>query len=105
MSKSLSMLTGIDYWLENVMCNIPEIEFCYHKNGIVQKYEMIKTEEIPYLNDSTFSPNDISDIIQNIISFLKSNTNNDGHTYWLFKGINSLSKYYWKLEIIINIIN
>jgi len=82
------MFTGIDYWLENLMCNIPEIEFCYHKNGIVQKYELVKTEDIPYLDESTFSPNDISDVMQNILSFLKSNANSVGHSYLLFKGIN-----------------
>ncbi|XP_025208738.1 uncharacterized protein LOC112604083 [Melanaphis sacchari] len=86
MSKPLSMLTGIDYWLENLMNDIPEIEFCYHINGIVQKYEQVKTEDIPYLNGSTFSPNLIHVNMQKIISFLKSNTCNVGHTYWLFKG-------------------
>jgi len=84
------MLTGIDYWLDNLMCGIPEIELCYHLNGIIQNYELVKTEDLPYLNESTFSPNDISDIMQNIFSFIKSNANSVGHTYWLFKGISNL---------------
>ncbi|XP_026805826.1 erythroid differentiation-related factor 1-like [Rhopalosiphum maidis] len=100
MSKSLSMFTGIDYWLENVMCNIPEIEFCYHKNGIVQKYELVKTEDIPYLDESTFSPNDISDIMQNTLSFLKSNANSVGHTYWLFKGKNDYAAKLYDLTTL-----
>ncbi|KAE9522851.1 hypothetical protein AGLY_016748 [Aphis glycines] len=86
MSKPLSMLTAIDYWLENLMNDIPVIEFCYHINGIVQKYEEVKTENIPCLNGSNFSPSAIYDYMQYMISFLKENTTIVGHTYWLFKG-------------------
>jgi hypothetical protein len=97
MSKSLSVLTGIDYWLENLMNDIPEIEICYHINGIVQKYERVKTEDIPCLNGSTFSPNIINDNMQKIILFLRSSTI-VGHTHWLFKGIiNSLLGFFVKL--------
>eukprot|EP00102_Acyrthosiphon_pisum_P019007 XP_016656217.1 PREDICTED: uncharacterized protein LOC100569960 [Acyrthosiphon pisum] len=88
MSKPLSMSTGIDYWLDNLMCDIPETELCYHINGYVQKYELIKTEDLPWLNGSTFSPQNASHSMQNVLSFLKSNANRVGHTYWLFKGKN-----------------
>lgn len=52
----------------------------------MQKYEMIKTEDIPNLENSNFSTKVIKDIAQNILSFLKSNCTKEGHTYWLFKG-------------------
>jgi len=81
------MSTGIDYWLDNLMCDIPETELCYHINGIVQKYGLIKTEDLPCLNGSTFSQQNASHNMQNVLSFLKSNANMAGHTYWLFKGI------------------
>ena len=87
MSKPLSMLTGMNYWLDNLMCNIPETELCYNINGVLQNYELVKTENLPSLNGSAFSPKNVSDIIQNTLSFLKSNANSVGHTYWLFKGI------------------
>lgn len=90
MTKPISVLTGIDYWLDNLMCNVPEVVMCYHLNGIVQKYELVKTEDLPHLNDSKFSPKVIRDVAQNILSFLKSNATKAGHTYWLFKGINQL---------------
>lgn len=90
MSKSISVLTGIDYWLDNLMCNVPEVVMCYHLNGIVQKYELVKTEDLPHLKDSKFSPKVIRDVAQNILSFLKSNATKAGHTYWLFKGMNKL---------------
>lgn len=47
---------------------------------------MIKTEDIPHLENSTFSTRVVKDIAQNILSFLKSNCTKEGHTYWLFKG-------------------
>ncbi|XP_066598751.1 erythroid differentiation-related factor 1 [Prorops nasuta] len=86
MSKPINVLTGIDYWLDNLMCNVPEVVMCYHLDGIVQKYELIKTEDLPNLDESKFSPKVIRDIAQNILSFLKNNATKAGHTYWLFKG-------------------
>lgn len=86
MTKPINVLTGMDYWLDNLMCNVPEVVMCYHLNGIVQKYELIKTEDLPHLENSKFSPKVIRDIAQNILSFLKANATKAGHTYWLFKG-------------------
>ncbi|XP_037907220.1 erythroid differentiation-related factor 1 [Hermetia illucens] len=88
MAKPISVLTGIDYWLDNLMCNVPEVVMCYHLDGIVQKYEIIKTEDLPYLEDSQFSPQVVRNVAQNILAFLKSNATKAGHTYWLFKGRN-----------------
>lgn len=86
MHKPINVLTGIDYWLDNLMCNVPEVVMCYHLDGLVQKYEIIKTEDLPFLEDSQFSPNIIRNVAQNILSFLKQNATKSGHTYWLFKG-------------------
>lgn len=86
MTKPISVLTGIDYWLDNLMSNVPEVIMCYHLDGIVQKYELIKTEDLPNLEDAKFSPKVVRDVAQNILSFLKNNVTKAGHTYWLFKG-------------------
>lgn len=88
MAKPINVLTGIDYWLDNLMCNVPEVVMCYHLDGIVQKYEIIKTEDLPYLEDSQFSPQVVRNVAQHILSFLKANATKEGHTYWLFKGRN-----------------
>lgn len=90
--------------------NVPEVVMCYHlgklrralyyyiykqnvsKNilifagGLVQKYELIKTDDLPRLPGSQFKPGIIKDVAQNILSFLKSKATKAGHTYWLFKG-------------------
>ncbi|XP_054731680.1 erythroid differentiation-related factor 1 [Anastrepha obliqua] len=88
MAKPINVLTGIDYWLDNLMCNVPEVVMCYHLDGIVQKYEIIKTEDLPYLENSQFSPQVVRNVAQNILAFLKANATKSGHTYWLFKGRN-----------------
>lgn len=76
----LNFFIGIDYWLNNLMCNVPEILMCYHLDGLVQNYEIIKTEDLPYLENSQFSPNVIRNVAQNILSFLKQNATVSGHT-------------------------
>jgi hypothetical protein len=43
MTRPINVLTGLDYWLDGLMGNVPEVLMCYHINGIVQKYELIKT--------------------------------------------------------------
>lgn len=85
----INVLTGLDYWLDNLMCNVPEVAMCYHLDGIVQYYDLYKTEELPNLEGSSFSPKVIKDIAQNILSFMKSNCTKEGHTYWLFKATGS----------------
>jgi hypothetical protein len=88
MKKPINILTGMDYWLDNLMCQVPEVVMCYHLDGIVQRYELIKTEDLPTLDGSRFSPKIVKNIAQNVLSFLKSNAAKEGHTYWLFKGKN-----------------
>jgi len=43
------------------MCNVPEIAMCFHLNGIVQGYELFKTEDLPNLENSAFSPSVVQD--------------------------------------------
>ncbi len=86
MNKPINVLTGIDCWLDNLMCNVPELAMCYHVDGIVQSYEIIKTEDIPYREGCQFPPTVIRDLATNLLSFLKANATKEGHTYWLFKG-------------------
>ena len=85
MKKPINILTGMDYWLDNLMCQVPEVVMCYHLDGIVQKYELLKTEDLPNIEGSSFSPKIVKNIAQNILAFLKSNAAKEGHTYWLFK--------------------
>lgn len=84
MARPINVLTGLDYWLDNLMCSVPEVLMCYHLDGIVQKYELLKTEDIPHMTQ--FNTGAVRNIAQNILTFLKSKATKSGHTYWLFKG-------------------
>lgn len=64
----------------------------------MQKYELIKTEDLPRLPDSSFKPSVIRDVAQNILSFLKSKATKPGHTYWLLKGTAALLLPYYQFR-------
>ncbi|KAK4320433.1 hypothetical protein Pmani_008707 [Petrolisthes manimaculis] len=84
MNKPINILTGIDYWLDNLMCYVPEVRM-YHLDGIVQKCQLIKTEDLPHTAESQFSLHLVRDVAQNILAFLNRKVTKEGHTYWLFK--------------------
>ena len=52
---------------------------------VQQKYELIKTEDIPELEGCTFDPQTVKDVASNILSFLRNSATKEGHTYWLYK--------------------
>ena len=85
MREPINILTGIDCWLDNLICNVPELSMCWHLDGFVQSYEMYKTEDIPDLSDSKFSPIVIQNLASNILKFLQANAVKEGNTYWLYK--------------------
>ncbi|EGD75923.1 hypothetical protein PTSG_11621 [Salpingoeca rosetta] len=82
--QSINVLTGMDLWLDNLMCNVPEIMMCYHTNGAVSRYETITTEDLPEM--SGFDPEAVVAIAQSMKTFLNKNCTEEGHTYWLYKG-------------------
>ncbi|KAK7109467.1 hypothetical protein V1264_013501 [Littorina saxatilis] len=84
-AQPINVVTGLDYWLDNLMCNVPEVAMCYHDGGFVQKYELIKTEDIPKLESCRFSPQTVKYVATNILSFLRNSATKEGHTYWLYK--------------------
>lgn len=94
-TKPIKVLTGIDYWLDNLMSNVPEVLMCYHEEGFVKEYDVFRTEDLPSLPGSEFDPQIITNIAQYILSFLRANATKAGHTYWLFKpGGDNIIKLY-----------
>ncbi|EDV94302.1 GH22530 [Drosophila grimshawi] len=88
-AQPINVLTGIDYWLDNLMCNVPEVVMCYHLDGIVQKYEIIQTEDLPYLENSQFSPQVVRNVAHNIFGLSQGECNQSGtHFTGCFKGRN-----------------
>ena len=66
----------MDMWLDNLMCNVPEVVMCYHLNGIVERYHPMKTDEIPAA--AGFDPDVVHDIAQKICSFIRANCAHEG---------------------------
>ncbi|VDK70476.1 unnamed protein product [Litomosoides sigmodontis] len=81
--RPINFLTGVDLYLDQSMCNAPEALLCWHLGGYVKEYELIRTEDIPYLENSKFDPLVLRNVAQNIISFLQDKVTQEGHTYWL----------------------
>jgi hypothetical protein len=88
------------------MHNVQETAICYHQNGIIKEYKMIKTEDLPKSPGNTpptngsqpashekagperpllFDPNLIKANALNVLGFIKSQCKREGGTYWLFK--------------------
>jgi len=89
----MNVLSGIDYWLDNLICDVKELLMCYHLNGNVTNNNTVPTEDIPHLKEAKFSPQDIKNTAKNVTLYLRNNVTKIGHTYWLFKGKLSTSVF------------
>uniref|UniRef100_F1KR35 Erythroid differentiation-related factor 1 n=1 Tax=Ascaris suum TaxID=6253 RepID=F1KR35_ASCSU len=85
--RPISCLTGIDLYLDQCMCNVPEALLCWHMSGYVKEYEVIRTEDIPKLESSKFDPDILRNIAGNLVEFLQEHATKEGHTYWLSRDI------------------
>lgn len=96
MGKPIHILTGLDYWLENLMCNVPDVVMCYTLDGLVRKHEFIETEDLPSLENSNFSPKVVRNVVQNVLSFLKRNIAKEGSLYHIFLKFLSQGSALWR---------
>ncbi|KAI5060442.1 hypothetical protein GOP47_0024862 [Adiantum capillus-veneris] len=89
--RQVTPLMWLDAWLDNVMASVPELAICYHHNGIVQGYELLKTDDIFLLKGlspdgtSFFHPHVVQQNAISVLKFLQENCKQDLGTYWLFK--------------------
>ncbi|CAF3779258.1 unnamed protein product, partial [Rotaria sp. Silwood1] len=67
MNKPINVLTNMDYWLDNLISNISELAICYHVDGIVKSYEIVKTEQLPYRESCEVLPDVIRDLATNFL--------------------------------------
>ena len=62
MRKPINVLTGMDYWLDNLMCNVPEMAMCFHLNGIVQVHTHFQHGSQVVFNHYTIPRHNISTV-------------------------------------------
>uniref|UniRef100_A0A1J3JP34 Erythroid differentiation-related factor 1 n=1 Tax=Noccaea caerulescens TaxID=107243 RepID=A0A1J3JP34_NOCCA len=90
-SQEVTPLTWLEAWLDNVMASVPELAICYHQKGVVQGYELLKTDDIFLLKgiseDGTpaFHPHVVQQNGHAVLRFLQSNCKEDPGAYWLYK--------------------
>lgn len=82
-------MTWLEAWLDNVMASVPELAICYHQNGVVQGYELLKTDDIFLLKgispDGTpaFHPEVVQKNGLSVLRFLQDNCKQDPGAYWV----------------------
>lgn len=87
--SQITPLTWLEAWLDNVMASVPELAICYHQNGVVQGYELLKTDDIFLLkgisDDGTpaFHPNVVQQNGLSVLRFLKENCKQEPGAYWV----------------------
>lgn len=71
------------------MASVPEMAICYHKNGVVHSYELLKTDDIFLLKgiseDGTpaFHPYVVQQNGLSVLRFLQENCKQDPGAYWV----------------------
>ncbi|KAJ8520074.1 hypothetical protein ON010_g18002 [Phytophthora cinnamomi] len=88
MDKELSLCTVLDYYLDNVIANIPELAICLHSKGLVRGYKLVETRQIPYMSGSGRPLFDVQDVSMNasmLLKFLQENCSRPNGTYWLHR--------------------
>lgn len=43
-SSQFGPLALLDYWLDAIMAGVPEVAICFHSQGVVQSYDLVKTD-------------------------------------------------------------
>ncbi|GAB2251943.1 hypothetical protein Droror1_Dr00004790 [Drosera rotundifolia] len=90
-SRQVTPLNWLEAWLDNVMASVPELAICYHLNGVVQGYELLKTDDIFLMKgiseDGTpaFHPYVVQQNGLSVLRFLQENCKQDPGAYWLYK--------------------
>lgn len=85
----ITPLTWLEAWLDNVMASVPELAICYHQNGVVQGYELLKTDDIFLLkgisDDGTpaFHPYVVQQNGLSVLRFIQENCKQEPGAYWV----------------------
>ncbi|KAF6148376.1 hypothetical protein GIB67_025595 [Kingdonia uniflora] len=100
-------LTWLEAWLDNIMVSVPELAICYHQNGVVKEYELLKTDDIFLLKgiseDGTpaFHPQVVQENGLSVLRFLQDNCKQDPGAYWAPSSRAKCGRFFKKcLEIL-----
>ena len=75
------MLSCVDMWLDNCLNNVPETAICFHREGVVQGYQLVPTDQIQYLSKPAFEPQLMTNNAASVLHFLQDHCTKEGGTY------------------------
>eukprot|EP01012_Entosiphon_sulcatum_P062399 TRINITY_DN886_c0_g1_i1.p1 TRINITY_DN886_c0_g1~~TRINITY_DN886_c0_g1_i1.p1 ORF type:complete len:1108 (+),score=174.93 TRINITY_DN886_c0_g1_i1:55-3378(+) len=85
-NEPLTQLTALEYWLDNVMVNVPHVAICYHREGFVQGYQLVSTQDLPGLSPETwFDPKVVEEYAGSVLAWLKEKCTKDAGSYLLVR--------------------
>ena len=84
--SEMTKLTCLDYWLDSTLNNVAQTAVCYHKEGKVHGYSMVRTEDLPSWREGVaFEPQAVMESASSVLSFLQSHCTKEAGTYWLYR--------------------
>eukprot|EP01059_Diplonema_ambulator_P011304 TRINITY_DN2125_c0_g1_i1.p1 TRINITY_DN2125_c0_g1~~TRINITY_DN2125_c0_g1_i1.p1 ORF type:complete len:657 (+),score=163.58 TRINITY_DN2125_c0_g1_i1:211-1971(+) len=93
--QPLTPSDALEYWLDNVMNNVPQVAICYHKQGVTQGYQLISTNDIPtFRKEASFEPQLVQEYAGNVLHWLKENCTRDAGSYVLVREEDATLKLY-----------
>ncbi|RAL54288.1 hypothetical protein DM860_001416 [Cuscuta australis] len=107
-SQKVTPLIWLEAWLDNIMASIPELAICYHQDGVVQGYELLKTDDISLLKGISedglpaFYPQVVEQNGLSVLRFLQDNCKKDPCAYWLYKSAGEDAVQLFDLSVIPN---
>ena len=89
---------SLDMWLENTIGGCDECAICYHRDGEVSGYQLLKTEALPSFcgGDSGVALATMARA-RSILEFVKRNCTDDAATYCLTRGEGATLQL-WRVE-------
>uniref|UniRef100_M4BTK0 EDRF1 N-terminal domain-containing protein n=1 Tax=Hyaloperonospora arabidopsidis (strain Emoy2) TaxID=559515 RepID=M4BTK0_HYAAE len=103
MDNELSLCTVLDYYLDNVIANIPELAVCMHSKGLVRGYKLVETRQIPYMSSTGRPLFDVQDVSMNastLLKFLQENCSRPNGTYWLHRKEGEASLRLYDVDVL-----
>jgi hypothetical protein len=85
MERPIPPLAILDFWLDNLLANIPAVAVCGHVNGRVKGYQILETEDLPQWPGACFNANAVIDNGHALLSFLREHCTRPGGSYWVLK--------------------
>uniref|UniRef100_A0A061R901 Erythroid differentiation-related factor n=1 Tax=Tetraselmis sp. GSL018 TaxID=582737 RepID=A0A061R901_9CHLO len=83
--EQISCEACLDLWLDNLMAGAQELALCYHKEGVMQGYQLLETDEIPSLVHCHHLATECHRNAAQLLSLIKERCNQDGSSYVLRK--------------------